>query len=42
MLKELIATLWDTVLCGDLRGHLQAWWSVISGRVTPESSAAEV
>jgi len=42
LIKELLTTLWDWVQCGDLRGHLQAWWSVVSGRVTPESSAAEV
>jgi len=25
LIKELLATLWDWVQCGDLRGHLQAW-----------------
>jgi len=42
MIKELVATLLDWIECGDLRGHLQVWWDVISGRVTPETSAAEV
>ena len=42
MLKELIATVWDMILYGDLRGHLRALWDVISGRVGPETSAAEV
>lgn len=42
LIKELFATLWDWVQCGDLRGHLQAWWKVMCGQVTPESSAAEV
>jgi len=42
LIKELFATLWDWVQCGDLPGHLQIWWFVVRGRVTPETSAAEV
>lgn len=39
MLGELWATLLDAVRCGDLRGHLAAWWAVASGRVTGETRA---
>ena len=52
MLKELIATLWDTILYGDLRGHLRVLLYVILGevrpnsvmivKITPDVSAAEV
>ena len=30
MIRELFATLWDTILCGDLRGHLRSWWWVVT------------
>ena len=42
MIKELLATLRDWRECGDLWGHLQAWWIVVSRRVTLDCSVAEV
>ena len=42
MIRELLATLNDWWQFGDLRGHLQSWWMVVLGQVTPETSAAEV
>ena len=39
MLKELALALWDSLCCGDLWGHLRAWWNVACGRVTPDSHA---
>jgi len=32
---ELLTVLCDALLHGDMRGHLAAWWSVVSGQVTP-------
>jgi len=32
-LRELAATLADAWECADLRGHLSAWWLVVSGTV---------
>jgi len=32
-LRELAATLADAWRCGDLRGHLSAWWEVVTGAV---------
>lgn len=36
-LRELAGTLADVVECGDLRGHLVAWWDVVTGRVDVDS-----
>ena len=38
-MREMWAILADAARCGDLRGHLAAWWHVIRGRVTPEARA---
>ena len=32
--RELWATLCDVWKCGDLPGHLAAWWAVATGQVT--------
>ena len=37
-LGELAAAVWDSLCCGDLLGHLQAWLDVATGRVTPDTS----
>lgn len=37
MIRELIATLWDVVIHGDLRGHWLAWCQVARGEVSLES-----
>lgn len=39
---ELWATLQDVGECGDLVGHLRAWWEVVRGRVTPDDPAGAV
>jgi len=39
MIRELIATLWDTMQHGDLRGHLRHWWWVYVGQVTPDTQS---
>ena len=36
-LVELAHTLRDTLENGDLFGHLQAWWEVATGKITPET-----
>jgi len=36
-LGELAATLWDSLRCGELGAHLRAWWSVATGKVTPDT-----
>lgn len=36
-LGELWHTLVDVRECGDLRGHLGAWWAVITGQVDPDA-----
>lgn len=33
---ELWASLLDARECGDLRGHLRAWWAVMVGTTGPE------
>ena len=33
-LRELAAALFDVLCCGDLWGHLRAWYEVARGRVT--------
>ena len=33
---ELRAALVDAGECGDLRGHLAAWWGLMTGRVDPQ------
>jgi len=38
--QELVAALQDTLVCGDLPGHLAAWWRVATGRVTSEDRIA--
>jgi hypothetical protein len=38
MIRELLATLWDTVMYGDLRGHLRSFLQVVSGCVTSETA----
>ncbi len=30
---ELLATIQDAARHGDLRGHLRAWWEVVTGKV---------
>jgi len=35
---ELWAVLVDARECGDLRGHLAAWWGLMVGRVDPEDT----
>jgi hypothetical protein len=35
--KELALTLADVLECGDMRGHIVAWWEVVTGKVTPDS-----
>ena len=32
-MTELIATIADALRHGDWRGHLRAWWQVVTGRV---------
>jgi hypothetical protein len=39
--KELALTLADVLECGDLRGHLAAWWGVVSGRVDMDAPAIQ-
>ena len=34
MLRELWASMRDTVQVGDWRGHLAAWWLVATGKVS--------
>jgi hypothetical protein len=34
---ELVTILCDTLVNGDLRGHLAAWWNVYTYRITPET-----
>jgi hypothetical protein len=34
MLRELWASLCDWRRCGDLVGHLCAWWRVVTGRAS--------
>ena len=41
-LRELVTVLWDTIIHGDLRGHLAAWRSVHIGQITPETRVNEV
>jgi len=36
-LRELAGTLADVLECGDLRGHLVAWWDVVTGQVDVDS-----
>jgi hypothetical protein len=33
-ITELLTVLLDALSTGDLRGHLAAWWSVVSGNLT--------
>ena len=33
ILRELYWTLAEAWRCGDLAGHLRAWWKVITGKV---------
>ena len=33
VLRELCWTLADVWECGDVGGHLAAWWKVITGKV---------
>ncbi len=33
LLRELWAALVDAAECGDLAGHLRAWWEVVRGDV---------
>lgn len=35
--RELVTVLLDTLIHGDLRGHLAAWWTVYTGTITPET-----
>lgn len=37
--RELLYTLGDVLECGDLRGHLAAWWDVVAGRVDVDGPA---
>lgn len=37
MIKELAATVWDAMLYGNWRGHLQAWWGVVRCEVDLET-----
>ncbi len=39
MLRELISTLKDVLECGDLAGHLRAFWRVATGQISPFHSA---
>lgn len=36
-LQELLDTLNDVIYCGDLVGHLRAWWRVVRGEVNMEA-----
>lgn len=36
-ITELFIVLLDALSTGDLRGHLVAWWSVVTGAITPET-----
>lgn len=38
MIGELVATLWDALRYGDLKGHLRAWWAVVQGEVGPDTA----
>lgn len=40
--RELVGTLADVLECGDLRGHLAAWWDVVAGRVDVDGPALVV
>ena len=33
---ELRAALVDAKACGDYRGHIRAWWGLMTGKVAPE------
>jgi hypothetical protein len=37
MLRELCLSLRDWRECGNLWGHLVAWWRVVSGRCDPDA-----
>ncbi len=39
MWRELLASLKDSLECGDLLGHLRAFWRVYTGQVSPFHSA---
>jgi hypothetical protein len=36
MFRELVAVIVDAVRFGGWRGHLAAWWRVVTGRVTAD------
>jgi len=40
-LRELLTMLLDSVKHGDLTGHLRAWRLVATGRITPDTTAAD-
>jgi hypothetical protein len=35
--QELYSTLGDAICCGDLVGHLRAWWRVVRGEIDVEA-----